>query len=43
MSQVQEIRQRVERQQYEVDHDAVARALIERLLAGRSVPPSLRK
>ena len=37
-----DIRERVEREQYKVDNDAVARALIERLLAGRAVPPSLR-
>ena len=37
-----DIRERLEREQYKVDADAVARALAERLLAGRAVPPSLR-
>jgi len=37
-----EIRERVAREQYTVDDKAVAQALIERLLAGRTVPPSLR-
>ncbi len=35
-----EIRERVEHDQYEIDSDAVARALVERLLAGRSVVAS---
>ncbi len=42
MTNMHEIRERVEREQYQVDTHAVARALIERLLAGRAVPPSLR-
>jgi len=32
------IRERVEREQYTVDPNKVALALIERLLAGRTVP-----
>ena len=31
-----EIRERLEREEYEVDVEAVARALVERLLAGRT-------
>ncbi len=31
-----EIRERLEREQYEVDANAVAQALVERLLAGRT-------
>lgn len=42
MTHMHEIRERLEREQYKVDNHAVARALIERLLAGRAVPPSLR-
>ena len=37
-----EIRERVTREQYQVDCNAVAGALIERLLAGRTVPPTAR-
>jgi len=36
MIHVNEIRERVEREQYEVDAEAVAQALIERLLVGRA-------
>ncbi len=32
-----EIRERVEQDQYEIDSEAVARALVERLLAGRTI------
>ncbi len=42
MTHMHEIRERVEREQYKVDNHAVARALIERLLAGRAVAPSAR-
>jgi len=41
-TEMNEIRERVEREQYEVDSDAVASALLERLVAGRTMPPSLR-
>ena len=34
-----EIRERLEREQYQVDSHAVASALVERLLAGRLVLP----
>ena len=34
-----EIRERVEHDQYVIDADAVARALVERLLAGRTFVP----
>lgn len=37
-----EIRERVEREQYEVDAKAVAQALVERLLAGRATASSRR-
>jgi len=42
MTHVNEIRERVEHEQYEVDAQAVARALVERLFAGRAGwrPPS---
>ena len=33
-----ELRERLERAQYTVDPNAVARALVERLLAGRTAP-----
>jgi len=36
MTIVNEIRERLEREQYEVDSQAVAHALVERLLAGRA-------
>lgn len=36
---VNEIRERVEQDEYEIDADAVARALVERLLAGRTIAP----
>lgn len=36
MTNVNEIRERLEREQYQVDSQAVAQALVERLLAGRA-------
>lgn len=33
---MKEIRERLEREQYEIDAAAVAQALVERLLAGRA-------
>jgi hypothetical protein len=35
MAKMNEIRERLEREQYEIDVAAVAQALVERLLAGR--------
>jgi anti-sigma28 factor (negative regulator of flagellin synthesis) len=42
MTEMNQIRERVEREQYQIDSQAVARALIERLLAGRVVSVPLR-
>jgi anti-sigma28 factor (negative regulator of flagellin synthesis) len=36
MAKMKEIRERLEREQYEIDAAAVAQALVERLLAGRA-------
>jgi len=36
MTDMNEIRERLEREQYEVDAKAVAQVLVERLLAGRT-------
>lgn len=35
MTKMNEIRERLERDQYEIDAQAIAQALVERLLAGR--------
>ncbi len=39
MEQVKQIRERLERAQYEVDVSAVAEAIVARLLEGRALPP----
>ena len=38
MDQLTEIRERLEREQYQVDATAVAAAIVRRLLEGRTLP-----